>query len=115
MEKVTRKFFAMLIALSFIMVFTGSPVFAGDHASCHVNKLGVYPGTADPANQRSGYPIFLTCTDIGTGQIMFFLSDDMGDAGLATALTAMSLGKNVWARTTTDVAGGLVTVMYLAE
>ena len=115
MEKVIRKIFAMLIALSFIMVFTGSPVFAGDHSSCKVNKVGVYPGTANPSIQRSGYPIFLTCTDLGTDQIMFFLSDDMGDAGLATALTAMSLGKTVWARTTTDVAGGLVTIMYLAE
>jgi len=115
MEKVTRKFFAMLIALSFIMISVGSPVFAGDHSSCKVNKIGVYPGTADPAIQRSGYPIFLTCTDLGTDQIMFFLSDDMGDAGLATALTAMSLTKDVWTRTTTDVAGGLVTVMYLAE
>lgn len=114
MEKVTRKIFAMLIALSFIMVFTGSPVFAGDHASCKINKIGVYPGLADPANQRSGYPIFLTCSDLGS-QIMFYMADDMGDAGLATALTAMSLGKAVWARTTTDSPGGLVTVLYLAE
>ncbi len=115
MVKFTGKLLAMVIALSFIMMCTGSPLLAGDHSRCTIDNIGVYPGSADPANQRSGYPIFMTCTDIGSSSIMFFLADDMGDAGLATALTAMSLDKPVWARTTTDAAGGLVTVMYLAK
>ncbi len=113
MKSLKVKFIAMFVVLG--CVIGSSLAIAGDHSSCTVNKVGVYPSLSDPNLQRSGYPIFLTCSDLGSSQVMFYLSESMGDAGLATALTAMSLGKPVWARTTTDTAGGLLTVLYLAN
>ena len=86
--------------------------FAGDHNNCVVNKVGVYPALEDSSVSRSGYPIFITCPGF-SHSVMFYLSSDMGEAGLATALTAIALQQSVWVRTTTDSAGGLVTVMYL--
>ena len=107
------KRFLVLVLCMCAFVMSAGFSFAGDHSSCVVNKVGVYPGLEDQSISRSGYPIFLTCSDLGTSSIMFYLSYDMGDAGLATTLTAMALGQSVWARTTTDTAGGLVTVLYL--
>ncbi len=103
----------LLLSICLFIVLTGAS-FASDHSSCVINKIGVHPGVENESISRSGYPIFLTCSDIaGTSPIMFYLSYDMGEAGLATALTAMALEQSVWARTTSDTAGGLVTILYL--
>jgi hypothetical protein len=103
------------IIASVILLVTSiaQPIYAGDHSSCLITKIGVYPNLNDPAISRSGYPIFLSCE--GGIETMYFINSDMGKDGLAIALVAFSLKKPLWARITSDAPGGLVTVMYLSE
>lgn len=106
-----------LLVLMLLMGFGSQLAFAGDHSSCVIKKLGVFPSLASPALSRSGYPIFLSCSDIhgSDQQVMYFLGEDMGNPGLATALTAFALNKSVWVRITSDAPGGLISVMYLSQ
>lgn len=78
-------------------------------------QAGVVSTREDLTNKVSKYTVRATCPDttLWSGERTFLLSTDVGDAGYATALTALSTGGTVWL----NIEGNadwwsLVTVIY---
>jgi len=109
-KKLVGAFVVVLLSLCVI-----SPAIAVDCASAAIKKIGVNPTW--PGTGASKYFVQLDCVDDTkwAGTISFYLSEDLGDAGLATMLTAYSLGKNLWIRTAGVATGSLVTVLYMND
>lgn len=61
-------------------------------------QAGIVPSRENTTNNVSKYVIKASCTDTTkwTGELNFTLSADLGDAGYATALTAVSTGGPIW-------------------
>ena len=81
-----------------------------------IKKIGVSPGAGGAGS--AGYMVQLDDTgspQAWSGTVQFYLSDDLGDSGLATLLTAYSLGKTVWARTAGTTPGSLITILYMND
>lgn len=94
------------------MLLATASANAADCESATVVRLGV-----NPANTFGGSNYFaqLDCANdsVWAGTVSFYLSSDLGDSGLATLLTATSLGQPVWVRTAGITTGSLVTVVYM--
>lgn len=102
--------FLVGILCAMLVCFAGIASADVDVASARIDKIGAHSSFADRP------PIFLTdlSAKAWTGSRMFYLSPTLGNQGLATALTALSMGQSVWVRVSgTGVAGSLVTVLYV--
>ena len=111
------KFFkSFLIATAIFLAFQGTS-FASVDVTCRITQVGEFPGIADQSLNRSSTRVMLD--DISdtfwTGGRYYYLSWDMADKGTATALSAVSLGKNVWVRLTSANQGALVTIMFIED
>ena len=109
--KVRKMILTGLVALGMMI---GGTAFAADLDGATIERIGVNPGVA--SDTTSSNIIFVSHSSLGTGKILqCVLSKDLGDAGLATALTAQSLGKTVWLRvgSTDTTAVTTATIMYL--
>ena len=109
----------MLIIVSSLIIVSGTigGACAGDLSGCTIEKVGAYPGLSNEPLGRSGFPVFLSYPSWpeASRTRMFYLSYDLGQAGLATILTAMSLEKTVWVRISTpdNSAGGIISIIYV--
>ncbi len=108
------KLFKLLFITTVILIASYGTSFAVD-ATCKITQIGEFPGIADQTKNRSGSRIMLddTTDTLWTGSRYYYISWDMAEKGTATALTAMSLDKDVWVRLTTANQGGLVTIMFI--
>lgn len=109
-----KKRIAVLMSIFVFFVAFAGQALAADVASAKITRVGTNPATG-PA---SGY--FVALDDLAspgawTGSQAFYLSTDLGDSGLATLLTAYSLGKTVWVRTLGTVPGSIITVIYMND
>ena len=97
--------------IALTMLFGGN-AFAVDLDGAVIQKIGVNPDMSSATT--SSNLIFVTHSSF-SGTLMCTLSASLGDAGLATALTALSLGSPVWLRVgATDVTKvTTATIMYL--
>ena len=106
---------SMLVYSSIALgVMFGGVAYAADLDGAVIERIGVNPGVAGATT--SANIIFVSHASLGKDKVLqCVLSKDLGDAGLATALTAQSLGKSVWLRVgstdTTKVT--TATIMYL--
>lgn len=111
----------VLVAL-FLVIGTASTSFATvDCASAKVLMVGPAPGYGgddsagikvklrnDAGNDRGDWAMDTTR--------FFFLTNDLGDRGMATLLTALSLPKNVWVRIGGNAeVGSLISIIYLTD
>jgi len=80
-----------------------------DVAVCSIVKIGIDPRFEGPPVQLDDQ------SDVNwTGARQFYLSSTLGNQGLATLLTAYSLGETVWVRIAGDgSAGSLITVIFV--
>jgi len=113
-----KKFRAILffaIIVSFLLVVGASNVFAADCASAVIKRVGSNPSIG--ATGSSPYMVQLDCStdSVWPGTLTLYLSSDLGDGGLATLLTAYSLGKTVWVRTLGITSGSIVTIIYVND
>lgn len=90
----------------------GGNAFAVDLDGAVIERIGVNPDVASATT--SSNIIFITHSSF-TGTLQCVLTAELGDAGLATALTALSLGQSVWLRVgSTDITSvTTATIMYL--
>ncbi len=108
------KFFkSFLIAIVLLFVLQGTS-YAVD-ATCKITQVGDFPDIANESINRSSTRVKLDdiSDSLWTGERYFYLTWDMGDKGTATALTAASMGKDVWVRLTDSKQGSLVTIMFI--
>ncbi len=102
------------------LVMAGSAFFSApaladvDVASAKIERLGPDPRFASTS---SGYMVQFSDTAANpawAGVRQFYLSDDLGNTGIATLLTAFSLDETVWVRIAgTAEAGSLVTIIFV--
>ena len=80
-----------------------------DVAVCSIVKIGIDPRFEGPPVQLDDQ------SDVNwTGSRQFYLSDDLGDQGLAVLLTAYALGETVWVRIAGDAsAGSLIKIIFV--
>ncbi|MBL4902451.1 MAG: hypothetical protein JKY62_07350 [Desulfocapsa sp.] len=105
-----------MILSSFITLglMFGGVAYAADLDGAIIERIGVNPDVS--GYTTSSNIVFVSHSSFPAGTaLQCVLHKDMGDAGLATALTAMSLGKSVWLRVgSTDVTKiTTATIMYL--
>ncbi|RJX18236.1 MAG: hypothetical protein C4575_11055 [Desulforudis sp.] len=109
-----KKRVILLVSLfAFLLAFAGQSL-AADGSKCLIKKIGVSPGAGGTGS--SGYMVQLDDTAVPeawVGTVQFYLSTDLGDSGLATLLTAYSLGKTVWVRTLGTAPGSLISIIYM--
>ena len=92
--KMRKLILAGVVALG--ILFTGN-AFAADLDGAIIKRIGVNPDVAGATTSQN--IIFVTHASVtGGNALQCVLSSELGDAGLATALTAMSLGQPVWLR-----------------
>ncbi len=111
-----------LLAVVMIFSLTSMAFASADCSSAQVTMVGAAPGLGGAGS--SGVKVMLknmtghtVGTDWANGTVrMFFLTTDLGDQGLATLLTAMSLNKNVWVRIAGNAEpASLISIVYLSN
>lgn len=111
-----------LLAVVMIFGLTSMAFAYADCSSAKVTMVGAAPGYGGAGS--AGIKVMLknmtghtVGTDWANGTLrMFFLTTDLGDQGLATLLTAMSLGKNVWVRIGGNAEpASLISIIYLSD
>lgn len=109
----TSIFLASLLAL--MVVFSTSTLYAADCANATIERVGTNPVTGSTG--ASPYMVQLDCADdsIWPGVMTLYLSQDLGDSGLATLLSAYSMGKSVWVRTLGTTPGSIVSIIYVND
>lgn len=112
--KTSRKAFFVAVLVSLMFVVSVNNLYAADCASATIKRLGNNPVKASGA---SSYMVQLDCSDdtAWPGTLTLYLSEELGDSGLATLLTAYSLQKTVWVRTLGVAPGSIVSVIYLND
>lgn len=108
-----KRMFVLMAALMFLVALAGQAL-AVDIASAKITRVGVNPDSG-PA---SGYFVQLddqAATGAWVGTRAFYLSTELGDSGLATLLTAYSLGKTVWVRILAVDPGSIITILYMND
>jgi hypothetical protein len=110
-----KKIMMLPVVLFFLFFISLSNIYAADCASATIKKVGNNPVSAKSG--ASPYVVSLDCSTDATwpGSRIFYLSADLGESGLATLLTASSLGKTVWVRTLGVTAGSIVTIIYMND
>lgn len=81
-----------------------------DVADARIDRIGIDPRFEGAMVQL----VDEADTPAWAGVRQFYLSSTLGDGGLATILTAFSLGENVWVRIAGDAApGSLITIIFV--
>lgn len=112
-----RLFLGICMLGVFVAVLICVPITASaadvDVAIARIDRIGVY----NPNQYRT---CMVQLTDLSTspawaGSRQFFLAKDpLGNTGVATVLTAYSMGKTLWVRITNNAAAlSLITVVYI--
>ncbi len=103
---------SLALGLSLVLAFSiVSTSMATDCVQAQVLKVGIYAGVGHGI--ASDNVITVKClSDTGWGS-QFYPTLEIGDQALATALTALSLGKTLTIRTAAKTSGSLLTVIYV--
>lgn len=113
-KKISHMLQLMVLVMAGVAFFS-SAAHAVDVSSAKIERLGPDPRFNSTAS--SGYMVQLTDTTANpawTGVRQFYLSADLGNTGVATLLTAFSLGENVWVRIAgTGESGSLITIIFV--
>jgi len=100
----------MVMAVIIWAVLSPAAYAATDVSSARIVKLGINPALEGPMVQL----VDTAVNPKWTGVRQFYLSAELGNAGLATLLTAYSLGETVWVRIAdTAEPGSLVMIIYV--
>lgn len=112
--KLSRKAVCTLASFAMLATLTATSSFSATCSNTKITLVG--PNRAFPAYTAmqveclSGGSADWTA---GSASIPLSIHIDVADQVLATALTAVSLGRNVYLTATPGAAGGVVTGMYI--
>ncbi len=109
----------LILLVAFSITTIPTIASAADIGSATITKVGFYPNVS--AGSSGGIAFLDESNDAHWGgSRMFYLSDALGNQGLATLLTAYSMGKTVFVRIggssgADPVAGSLVNIIYVND
>jgi hypothetical protein len=111
--KLSRKAVCTLASFAMLVTLTATSSFAATCSNAKVTLVG--PNLAFPANTAMQVACVSGGKDwtAGSASISLSVHPDITDQILATAFTAISLGRNVYLTATPGAVGGVVTGMYL--
>ena len=113
-KKISRMVRPTALVLAGCVFFSGA-AHALDVASAKIERLGPDPRFISTAS--SGYMVQLSDSAASpqwAGVRQFYLSADLGNTGVATLLTAFSLGETVWVRIAgTGESGSLIEIIFV--
>ena len=97
------------------LVLAGSAFFgSAAHADVDIFSAGIVRLGPDPRFEGAMIQVDDLTDTVFTGIRQYYLSATLGNAGLATMLTALSLGQDVFIRVAgTGEDGSLVTIIFL--
>ena len=112
LKKVTSiVLFCMMVLASMFVIMPATANADVDVADCTIVRIGVDPRFEGPPVQ-----LIDNSGSNWNGARQFYLSSTLGNQGLATLLTAYSLGKTIWVRVAGDgSAGSLITVLFIND
>ena len=108
-----NKMFSLVLGLFVMASLMIMPAIANalDVANASIERVGY-----NPAFQGAMVQLDDVSDGNFTGVRQYYLSETLGNQGLATLLTAYSLGKTVWVRIAGDGApGSLVQIIYIND
>lgn len=112
--KLSRKAVCTLVSFAMFVTLTATSSFAATCSNAKITLVG--PNVAFPSYTA----MQVTCVSgasadwtAGSNSIALSVHINVKDQVLATALTAVSLGKNVYITATPGAGGGVVSGMYL--
>lgn len=110
-----KKIFAIAIAAAMTMGFVATTSYAATQVCFGATITRV--GSIGPASPSSGHRIEVQGGTCNFAQFFpLFVHEDLGDAGLAEILTAISLGKTVTLKVPTPVAANdLITAIHIEQ
>ncbi len=86
---------------------------AADCADAEILKVGAAAGVGGASASDNVIAVkCLSDTSWGT-YAQFYPNEAIGDQALATALTALSLGKHVWIRVSSKTSGSMLQTIYV--
>ena len=113
-KRISRSLGFIALALAGWVCFGAMARADIDVGTARIERLGFDPRFTSTS---SGFMVQLS--DIGTnpqfaGVRQFYLSTQLGNTGVATLLTAYSLGQTVWVRIAgTGASGSLITILFV--
>jgi len=110
---VTRKAFLVLGLCAAITLPVVSTSMAADCKNAQIMKVGSAAGVGGSA--ASDNVIGIKCLSDTTwgSYAQFYPNKAIADQALATALTAFSMGKNVWIRVASKTSGSILNTIYV--
>lgn len=100
----------MVMAVLIWAVLSPAAYAVTDVSSARIVKIGINPAIEGPMVQL----VDTAANPKWTGIRQFYLSAELGNAGLATLLTAFSLGETVWVRIAeTAEPGSLIMIIFV--
>ncbi|MGV8073286.1 MAG: hypothetical protein AB2L11_01800 [Syntrophobacteraceae bacterium] len=108
----SKKFIPVMLAVLLLTCAIAAPAMASvDVATCSIVRVGYDPRFSGAMVQLDD---MRTMGELWTGARQFYLSSALGNQGLATLLTAYSMGKTVWVRISgTATSGSLVEIIFI--
>ena len=109
-----NKMFSLVIAMFLVASLMIIPTIA--NATVDANNVTIRRIGADPRFQGAMVVLIDPSGINWTGPRQFYLSSTLGNQGLATLLTAYSLGKKLWVRIAGDASpGSLVEIIFIND
>jgi len=109
-----NKMFSLFIAIFLVASLMIIPAVA--NASVNVADVKVMKVGADPRFEGAMVQLDDLTDTQWTGIRQFYLSSTLGNQGLATILTAYSMGKTLWVRIAGDGAkGSLIEIVFIND
>ncbi|MBW1717554.1 MAG: hypothetical protein JRJ77_17345 [Deltaproteobacteria bacterium] len=103
----------VLVVAGLSLIIIPTTANALDVASCTINRVGVAGGYPNPNLVQL---IDQAASPAWPGYMTFFLDSSLGNEGLATLLTAYSMGKTVWVRIPAGaISGALITIIHIND
>ena len=109
-KKITQALRISVLVFASCFLFSPAAHAEVDVVSASIVRIGIDPRFEGPMVQLTDD----SATPLWTGVRQFYLSATLGNGGLATMLTAFSLGESVFVRIAgTGASGSLVTIIFV--
>jgi hypothetical protein len=111
LKKVSSTLMFSLLVLTTLVVLPAKAIADVDVPNCRIVKVG-----SDPRFQGPPVQLVDLSGNVWTGARQFYLSQELGNQGLAVVLSAYSMGETLWVRIAGNGSpGSLITIVFINQ